>query len=535
VLTVKPYPYQDSAIDQILDNGFGLIAYEMGLGKTLVAIAAAEELLGDDEIDMALIVVPASLKYQWAESIAKFTDVETKQKKVKREHITIPTERYCVVVDGPPAKRKEQYKFIRENRPDYVIIAYSNVVNDFRSVKRLEADCLILDECTAIKGFKAQRSKKVKALAGNWRIGLTGTPIENRPEEVYSIMEFVEPDVLGRWDLFDKTYIDRNGYGQVRKYKNLDLLHKRLKKVMARKTRLDPEVAPYMPKVDHSEVYVGLPPKAWKLYNVIARALVSDLEESQFTGGFDLHAYYSGESDGDMSAQGKIMAKMMALQMLCNHPDLLRESAEKYDRYEGGSQYAWDLHQAGLLDNLGAPEKFNRVVEEIRTILEFDPQNKVIVFSFFKGMLRLLQDALSDYDSVAYTGDLTATGKAAAKARFQNNEDCRLFLSSDAGGYGVDLPQANYLINYDLAHSAGTMDQRNARHVRAGSGFDLVYVMNFLVEGSIEERTFERLVFKRKVAKAVIDGKGAGVDGEIEYTVSSLKSYLVDEDDEEAA
>jgi len=527
MLTTPLYPYQDSAVDQILDIGYGLVAYEMGLGKTMVAIAAIEELLGHDEIDSALIVVPSGLRYQWAESIAKFTDVKTKTKRVKNESITIPTEEYCVVVNGTPAQRYQQYDHVLAHRPDYVLCSYEQVVIDWDFYNTAAFDCMVLDECTAIKGFKAKRSKAIKRLDAPFRIGLSGTPLENRPEEVFSIMEFIEPDHLGRFDLFDKAYIVRNHWGAVVRYKNLDVLNKKLRQVMSRKTRLDPDVAPYLPAVEHKEEYVGLSAKAHRLYKEISAELVADLEDANYDGSFDLAAYYRGET-GDMGSQGKIAAKVMALQMLCDHPDLLQISADKYDSEEnGGSQYAYDLQQAGRLDDLGRSEKFEAVVEDVRDLLDSNPANKVIVFSFFKGMLRMLSEALADHDHVLYTGDLTAAGKAAAKARFQNNSECRVFLSSDAGGYGVDLPQANYLINYDLAESAGKMDQRNARHVRAGSEFEHVFVVNYLVEGSIEERIFKRLAFKRSVSRAVIDGKGAGAKGVINNDVDTLTEYLI--------
>lgn len=530
MLTVEPYPYQNEAIDLVLELGYGLVAYEMGLGKTLVGIAVVEELLAKPDINFALIVVPSGLKYQWAESIAKFTDVDKAVKKVKRETITIPTEQWCVVVDGDPAKRKKQYDYIEANWPNYVIVSYEQVVNDYARIKALAPECIILDEATAIKGFKAQRSKAVKRLGArtDFTIALTGTPLENRPEEVFSIMEFVEPEVLGRFDKFDVQFIVRNGFGGVKRYRNLDILNKRLRQVMSRKTRLDPDVAPYMPKVSHKNEYVFLPKKAQKLYDQIAAEAVEELRANPTGGSFDLAAYYRGEGDGDMSQQGRIMAKVLALQMLCNHPDLLRDSAQRYETTGGadGSKYAASLLQSGRLDDLGPPEKMNQVVEDVINILEMNPANKMIIFSFFTGMVDRLQEALSDYDSVKYTGQMSTGEKAAAKARFQNNEDCRLFIASDAGAFGVDLPQANYLINYDEVDSAGKMDQRNARHVRAGSKHANVFIINYMVEGSIEERRHARLAFKRKVSKAVIDGGVTDDGGTLENDVDSLTAFL---------
>jgi SNF2 family DNA or RNA helicase len=210
-MTVDLYPYQEEAVDLVLDLGYGLVAYEMGLGKTLVGIAVVEELLAEPAINFALLVVPSGLKFQWAESIAKFTDVKTKQKTVKDEFITIPEDKYCTVVNGTPAERKEQYRYIKEQWPNYVIVSYEQVVNDWRTIRNLGAECVILDEATAIKGFKAKRSKKVKALDPEFAVALTGTPMENRPEEVYSIMEFVCPGYLGDFEVFDIKYIVRNG------------------------------------------------------------------------------------------------------------------------------------------------------------------------------------------------------------------------------------------------------------------------------------------------------------------------------------
>lgn len=525
MLTADLYPYQDEAVDMILDLGYGLIAYEMGLGKTIIALAAVEELLAEPSINFALIVVPSGLKYQWAESIAKFTDVKSVRHRVKNETIMIPTREYCVVIDGTPSERRSQYRVIEENWPNYVICSYETVVSDFKQIYALGAEMVIVDEASAIKGFKAKRSKKIKELDPEFAVALTGTPVENRPEEVFSIMEFVCPGYLGTFWSFDKKYIVRNNFGGVKRYKNLDILHQKLSKVMSRKTRQDPDVAPYLPDVDTKEVYVDLDAKSWRLYQRIAADALKELQEGQMAGDFDIAAYYRGEAS-DMTTAGKVMARVLAMQMLCDHPRLLRQSAEKYAKDEGGSEYAYKLVSSGALDGVENSAKFDEVLVAIRNVLEVSDTNKVIVFSFFKEMGRMFKEALKDYESVIYNGDMSPGEKAAAKARFQQRPECRLFLASDAGGYGVDLPQANYLINYDQAESAGKMDQRNARHVRAGSKHEKVFILNYLCDGTIEERTFQRLAFKRKVGKAILDGGTTAPQGEIENDVDTLTDFL---------
>ena len=127
---------------------------------------AAEHLLETAQVDRVLLVVPAGLKYQWAEAIAQFTDLPGQKKRFKGETITIPDSRYCMVIDGTVAKRKKQYALARdEPRCNYVIVGYDNVTSDERDVKRLRAEFIVLDEASAIKTLAAARTKAIKAEA----------------------------------------------------------------------------------------------------------------------------------------------------------------------------------------------------------------------------------------------------------------------------------------------------------------------------------------------------------------------------------
>lgn len=542
MLTVEPYPYQDKAIDQGLDRGNLLIAYGMGLGKTLVQLAICEELLGDEEIELSALVVPASLKWQWAQAIAWATDVESREIVLKPrskhpQRITIPALHQTVVIDGTPEKRDAQYAYIREHRPDYVIMGYDNVLNDWRQVKRMKPDLISLDEATAIKSFQAERTQKIKDWWSPFRYALTGTPVDNRPEELYSIMEWVDATALGGHFSFEKAYITRDSNGRPKRYKNLDILHKKIQPFVARKTRFDPDVAPYMPKDYHHEFFDGLSKPARKLYREIKEELIDRLSDMSVLGGFDIGAYYSGERQGGGDqATGEAMACFGALAMLCDHPFLLLESALKFKSWmdsegEGspsGSKYAYGLYLDGKLDWITRKvlsPKFETVIEKIEDILDERKANKVILFSFSKTMLRLIQDRLSEGVSVIFDGDMGTVEKERAKQEFKTDPDVRVFLSSDAGGMGVDLPEANYLINYNHPWSAGKADQRNNRHVRAGSAWDEVWVLNYIVEDSVEHWKYQVLEMKRKVGSAILDG-GPTNKGVIAFDVDSLLSYL---------
>jgi SNF2 family DNA or RNA helicase len=524
-------PYQEEAVDKALDRGNLLIAYGMGTGKTPIQLAICEELIGLEMVSLNALVVPGGLKWQWAQQIAAWTDVEHHKIKMKDVTITVPVDAQCMVISGTPKKREEKYRYAIKYRPDYVILGYENVVNDWQWVKQLEPDLISLDEGSAIKTFKAQRTKQIKRWDAPYRYVLTGTPIDNRPEELYSIMEWLDPEVLGRYDIFDRAYIVRNHWGGVARYKNLDVLHKILQPAYIRKTRFDPDVSPYMPKDFHKEVYVSTSTKVWKLYKRIAAELIEDLKEIR-GNTFDVAAYYSGVGDYGDEAQGKIMAKVGVLNMLCDHPRLVAISARKFDDYlhgktgsDSGSKYAWELWKEGALEGLNTSPKLDQVVADVKDLLEENPKTKVMIFSFYKGMLEIMADAFKT-GYVIYNGDMSITEKEAAKTKFQRNSDVRVFLSSDAGGMGLDFPQANYLVNYDLPWSAGKMDQRNSRHIRASSEWDAVWILNYIVESSLEERTFKILELKRDVGSAILDGTSKG--GVVVNDVQSLKDALKD-------
>jgi len=518
-------PYQQPAFDLMVERKKVLVAYEMGLGKTVLTIAAVEHLMDSMQItEPGIVVCLSALKYQWAEAITKFTG-----------GTSVP-----LVIDGTPTKRGQQYgeAFDWMNTGvDYVIMNYEQVVGDWDIVRKLPRGFVVVDEVTAIKGFRAQRSRRIKKLTADINYALTGTPIENgKPEEVYSIMQFVDPEVLGRFDLFDRTFIVRNGFGGVERYRNLPVLHTRLSQVLVRKRQADPDVAPYLPQVmpadpEDRKLLVQLDPNARKLYQHIAGELLADLQDAQamFGGSFNLDAHYGLQSpDGGPADEirGRIMSKVGALRMLCDFPGLLRISAAKADTLTGGSQYCWALRERGLLDKLRRAPKLETLGAYVSAELETDPSAKIVIFTMFREMVDVIRTALGTYESVPYTGAMNASEKERAKQRFQHEASVRLLVSTDAGGYGVDLPQAHILVNYDLPWASGTAIQRDSRIIRASSTHERVYLRDLLVRDSIEERHWAALQAKNAVAAAIVDGHGVNTRGGVDLTLESLTAFL---------
>jgi len=516
-------PYQPEAVDRMCERKKMLVAYDLGLGKTVLTIAAIERLMDAQKIlEPGLIICLSSLKYQWFNQIEKFTNGSSR----------------ALVIDGTPKKRAEQYSEAfswRTSGVDYIILNYEQIVNDWNFVQKLPRGFVVLDEATAIKSFRSKRSKAVKKLNNaDYRFALTGTPIENgKPEELYSIMQFVDASVLGRFDIFDSAFIVRNSWGAVQNYRNLKTLHEKMKEAAVRKSQKDPDVAPYLPDTIHKEpIKIVMDRKAGILYKRIANDLVSDLDEAQNLYGlsFNVMAHYGLESKRggpEDEIRGRIMSKIGCLKMLCSHPDLLRTSAVKFNKLNGeGSAYANDLVETGALDGVVGSPKLDYLIQYVKEFLEQDEANKVVIFATYVDMLDKIATALGKDQCRVYSGKLNAKTKEDNKIAFNNDPNIRVLISSDAGGYGVDLPAANLLVNYDLPWSSGSAIQRNGRIQRASSAWPSIVIQDILIDGSIEDRQYEMLQHKGAVASAVIDGSGIDEDGGIPMTVGSLKQFL---------
>jgi SNF2 family DNA or RNA helicase len=508
-------PYQVEAVEKMVAQKRILVAYEMGLGKTPMTIAAIEELRTRGKMTRTVLVLClASLKYQWQKEITKFSDSSS------------------IVIDGTKAQRIKQYAQVVNN--DYVIMNYEQVVNDWDIIKTGEFDAIICDEATAIKGFKAKRAKKVKDLAKtvSVKFALTGTPIENgRPEELYSIMQFVDNTVLGRFDIFDKTFIVRNHWGGVDRYRNLPTLHKTLAEVTVRKSQKDEDVKPYLPDAIYREpLLISLDSKAQSLYDLIAADLMQLLMDAReaFGSSFNLASHYGQLSVDDPANElrGQIMSRITAMRMLCSSPVLLKLSSEMFSQQLGGSAYINSLieHLPALLKT----PKLDATVKYIKDHVDIDPSYKAVIFSSYLGSVKELTEAFKaiKIKAVPYTGKMNAQEKEEAKVDFQTNPETRVLVSSDAGGYGVDLPQANLLVNYDQPWSAGLAVQRNGRINRASSTWPSITIQDILVKNSIEQRQYDMLKQKGNVAEAILDGTNINSKGGVDFTVGSLIDFL---------
>lgn len=523
MFTGELYPYQQYAVDRILYEETLLVAYSMGLGKTPITIAAVEDLAED--FNRSLIVVPASLKWQWAKAFIKFTDAPWFAKEDGSPHIERSR---IIVIDGNREQRDFLWELANELDTEHVICSYNALLTDYPAALAMGFDVMVLDEATHIKSFRSKTAKLIKKLQPRYRIALSGAPLENRPEELFSIMQWVDPSVFGRWDLFDKSFIVRNTFGGVERYKNLDLLHAKLKTAMVRKSRKDEDVAPYLPDVTETDVPVLLDMPTRRTYRRIEKDLLNALDELKASGqGFNIAEYYAGAPSLSLTARGRVMSRMQVLHMLLDHPILVAESARLAQcSGNAGSQYAADLMRTpGFVLSETSP-KLDALDELVGRMLE-EEDSKIIIFTQYRRMMQLISTRLAEHyavEDVLYHGGLTSQEKAKAAQAFHEDPDTRLFISTDAGGYGLDLPAANYLVNYDLPYSGGTKVQRDTRHVRVASIHSNVYVHNLVCESTVEERVRRILSLRADVADAVVEGSGKSV---IVNDIGSLTEHLL--------
>lgn len=508
-------PYQEEAIEQALHRGSLLLAMTMGSGKTRTAIETVETLASENKVVAGSVFVQNSTKFQWKREIEYWCGSSVN------------------VIDGDRKKRATQYR--RAHKYRYTILNYEALVHDWDLIQEyLPIDFVIADEVTNIKSFKAKKSRHLKALGKHspYRFGMSGQPVENRPEELFSIMEFIDPDVLGSFHKFDRTFITRDNWGRPKFYKNLDTLNSHMSEAMFRRSRDD--ISEFLPRLLTVDTPVPLDQWSMDLYNYIREDLldVIDMALAAGMGGFDLMSNYGrGEDDSSNQFKGLIMSRVTAMRLLCDHPALLLKSASDFDdeSVTGGSQFASTLREDGRLDK--APDKSNKLdalMDMVDEILSESNFNKIVIFSGFKAMLSIISDRLKKhkYGHTLISGDIPSKVRDERIVKFNSDYSCRVFLSSDAGAYGVNLDAGTHLVSYDLPWSAGSFAQRVSRIDRTSSTHEFIVVNSMFGKGTIEERQYDMLVQKRKISEAFIDGQ-FDEKGQLSLDLSSLREFLI--------
>ena len=441
------YAYQQEGMLHLAFTGRALLADEMGLGKTVQAIAACELLRRAQGIQRVLVISPASLKGEWDEQIAKFTDLPAQ------------------IIQGPRAKRLRQYA-----EPAFFNLAgYEQIRRDAEEINAsLAPDVIILDEAQRIKNWRTKTAMSVKRLRSPYAFVLTGTPLENRIDEIYSISQFLDQTIFGPLFRFNRDFYQLDEKGRAIGYKNLHQLHERLQTVMLRRRKQDVEGQ--------------LPGRTINTY-FVSMHKEQALRYGEYESNVARLASIAKNRPLTKEEMERLQQNLACMRMLCDTPYILDP----------------ECRISPKLTELG------KILEEIME----DGDHKIIIFSEWERMLELVRGQAEEMGLgyALHTGKIPQPKRRDEIRRFKNDTECRLFLSTDSGSLGLNLQVADVVINLDMPWNPAKLEQRIARAWRKHQKRP-VQVINLVAEHSIEHRMLSLLEQKRILAEGVIDGMG---------------------------
>ncbi|MBA4187209.1 MAG: helicase Snf2 [Planctomycetaceae bacterium] len=453
LLTVPLYDYQARGALFLACRGRSILGDDMGLGKTVMTLAAIELLARERGVQKVLVVAPSSVKYQWEGEIQKFTG------------------RPVQIIEGGPEDRRDQY-----TQPTfYRLVNYEQVVRDREAINAWKPDLVVLDEAQRIKNWESKTSKEVKKLRSRYAIVLTGTPLENKLEELYSIVQFVDERRFGPAFHFLHEHRVLDEKGNLKGYRNLDKIRERLAPIFLRRTR--GEVLTQLPLRTDNTIFVELAPEQRTPY-----------EEQRITLARLLQKNYLTDLD-----RKRILASVVNMRTIC-------DSLYLFDRQ---TRISPKLDEFELL----IPEVVGNT-SSTADVVDLSPMpHKAVVFSQWETMIfeaaRVL-DGLGIGYAVLH-GGLTGKDRKEAMERFKADPACVVFLSTDAGGTGLNLQAADTVINLELPWNPAVLEQRIARVHRMGQSRP-VRVVNFVTRGTIEEKVLRTLSTKQALFAGVFEG-----------------------------
>ncbi|MBN2495417.1 MAG: DEAD/DEAH box helicase [Deltaproteobacteria bacterium] len=465
----RVYPYQLEGVQRFLERGVHLLADDMGLGKTVEAIAACHVLWHQGRVSRGLIVVPASLKTQWQREWQAWTDIPVQ------------------VVDGSPKDRAAIY---HHSKQGFLVANYEQVLRDLPLMHRFRPELMVLDEAQRIKNWATKTAAYIKQLKPPLRLVLTGTPMENRLEELASIMDWVDDRAIEpKWRLGPWHAVAAGGRKEIGGARNLQTLRTRMAHCLTRRVRQ--EVLDQLPPRTDTRIPVPMTEDQQSAHDelnqpiaqLLARAKKRPLTQAEFL---------------------RLMQLLTAQRILCN--GLAQHDFEQM----------WPAIQAAerpnprLLDRLQSPKlvEFRELVGQI--VLE--QRRKVVVFSQWRRMLKLahwaVRDLLGDEGlrAVFFTGQERQRRRTHNVVDFHDDQATCMLLCSDAGGVGLNLQRAaSCTVCLDLPWNPAVLEQRVGRIYRLGQK-EPVEVYHLVSETGIESRIAGLIGDKQALFKGLFDG-----------------------------
>lgn len=433
--------------------GFGAcLADDMGLGKTIQTLALIQQNWHTNGKRPVLLICPTSVVGNWHKETSRFTP-----------ELPVMIHHGITRTKGTAFKKTVDTQAI-------VISSYALLHRDFEILKNISWSGVILDEAQNIKNSVTKQAKAARSLPADYRIALTGTPVENNVGDLWSILEFLNPGFLGSQAEFKRSF-----FVPIQAERDPDAIQ-RLKKLTApfilRRLKTDKSIIGDLPDKLEMKVFCNLTKEQASLYQAVVDNVAEELESAE-----------------GIQRKGLVLSTLSKLKQVCNHP----------------------AHFAG--DNSPVPGrsgKLNRLTEMLNEIHEIG--ERTLIFSQFTEMGTLLQNYLRDQfgrEVIFLHGGITKKKRDQMVERFQSDEGPSMFiLSLKAGGTGLNLTKANHVFHFDRWWNPAVENQATDRAFRIGQTKN-VQVHKFLCVGTLEERIDEMIENKKEVADGVV-GTGEG-------------------------
>jgi SNF2 family DNA or RNA helicase len=476
--TLRPYQvYGYSWLDFQRRWGVGAcLADDMGLGKTIQTLSMIQHMKeeqGSTGLAPILLIAPTSVVVNWARESARFT----------------PDLRVMVHQGGERLQGKE---FVAEAAShDLVATSYALIRRDGEFLKEVAWSGIVLDEAQNIKNPGTKQARTIRQLPSDFRMALTGTPVENRLSELWSIMHFLNPGFLGSREQFRKRYSL-----PIERYDD-EVAATRLRRLISpfilRRVKTDPTVIQDLPDKQENKAYCYLSQEQATLYQAVVEDAISTIDSAE----------------NEMKRRGLVLSMLMKLKQICNHP----------------AHFLHQLDEAPLAEErAGRSGKLARLVELIDELL--DAGDRALIFTQFTEMGGFLHKFLQNHfgrSALYLHGGTPARQRQQMVDRFQEPGGPPIFvLSLKAGGTGLNLTQASHVFHFDRWWNPAVEDQATDRAFRIGQKQN-VQVHKFVCVGTLEEKIDAMIDEKRALAESVI---GSGENWLTELTTSDLREMV---------
>lgn len=448
-------PYQQHGLNWLRflhSFGFGMcLADDMGLGKTVQVLAHLQTLKENhpEEFKTSLLIVPASLLTNWQQEVEKFTP------------------KLQILIAHAQITKKEKLNELSKNtgKWDLIISTYA-FARRTEWLSEIDWYYAILDEAQAIKNASTAQTRAIKKIKAKHKLVLTGTPLENRLSDVWSIFDFINPGLLGslkKFVTFTKT-IDE-------KPEQFSHLRKILHPYLLRRLKTDKSIIADLPDKTEVKCYADLSKEQIVLY----RDLVAELDGRL------------KETDG-IQRKGLVLSYLMKFKQLCNHPD----------QFTG---------QGGYDNRLGG--KFSRLADICETV--YEKREKILIFTQFREIIKplhLFLKSIFNHEGLMLHGQTSVKKRKELVARFQSDEYVPYFvLSLKAAGVGLNLTAANHVVHFDRWWNPAVEDQATDRAFRIGQKKN-VLVHKFICKGTIEDKIDSMIEDKKSLSEKLFTGGG---------------------------